>query len=175
MAISEQIKKTINGIRHQFPTEQALLLPLLHEIQNEHGWVSIESMKAAGEFLNLPLSKVREVTSFYTMYKLEPQGKVDIQICTNISCWLNGADKLVACAEKKLGIKSGETTADGKFSLSQVECLAACGTAPAMMLNEDYHESLDAPKLIQLLDDAHKALDSGAVVGKSTRKDGVWP
>ena len=175
MIISEQIKKTINGIRHQFPTEQALLLPLLHEIQNEHGWVSIESMKAAGEFLNLPLSKIREVTSFYTMYKLEPQGKVDIQICTNISCWLNGADKLVACAEKKLGIKSGETTADGKFTLSQVECLAACGTAPAIMLNEDYFESLDAPKLIQLLEDAHNALDAGAMVGKSTRKDGVWP
>lgn len=175
MALSEQIKKTINGIRHQFPTEQALLLPLLHEIQNEQGWISIESMKAAGEFLNLPLSKVREVASFYTMYKLEPCGKVDIQICTNISCWLNGAEKLVSCAEKKLGIKSGETTADGKFTLSQVECLAACGTAPAMMLNEDYYENLDTPQLEKLLDEAKGDLNSNKTVGKSTRKDGVWP
>lgn len=173
--LSEKIKNTINGIRHQFPTEQALLIPLLHEIQNEYGWVSNDSMKAAGEFLNLPLSKVKEVASFYTMFKLEPQGKVDLQICTNISCWLNGADKLVSCAEKRLGIKCGETTKDGHFTLSQVECLASCGTAPALMLNEDYYESLDPQKLEQILDNANKDLAAGKVVGKSTRKDGVWP
>lgn len=175
MALSEKIKNTINGIRHQFPTEQALLLPLLHEIQNEYGWVSMDSMRAAGEFLNLPLSKVREVTSFYTMYKLEPQGKVDVQICTNISCWLSGADKLLACASKKLGVHAGETTKDGKFTLSQVECLAACGTAPAMMINEDYHENLTEESLIKLLDRAQADVDSGKVVGKESRKDGVWP
>lgn len=175
MALSEKIKNTINGIRHQFPTEQALLLPVLHEVQNEYGWVSMDSMRAIGEFLNLPLSKVREVASFYTMYKLEPQGKVDVQICTNISCWLNGADKLVACASKKLGIHPGETTADGKFTLNQVECLAACGTAPAMMLNEDYYESLDTAQLEKLIDNASRDLDAGKVVGKDTRKDGVWP
>lgn len=175
MALSEKIKNTINGIRHQFPTEQALLLPLLHEIQNEYGWVSMDSMRAAGEFLNLPLSKVREVASFYTMYKLEPQGKVDVQICTNISCWLNGADKLLACASKKLGVHAGETTKDGKFTLSQVECLAACGTAPAMMINEDYHENLTEDSLIKLLDQAQSDLNTGKVVGKESRKDGVWP
>ena len=175
MALSEKIKNTINGIRHQFPTEQALLLPVLHEVQNEYGWVSMDSMRAIGEFLNLPLSKVREVASFYTMYKLHPQGKVDVQICTNISCWLNGADKLVSCASRKLGINPGETTADGKFTLSQVECLAACGTAPAMMLNEDYFENLDIPQLEKLLDDAKNDLESGKTVGKETRKDGVWP
>ncbi len=173
--LSEKIKTTINGIRHQFPTEQALLLPLLHEIQNEHGWVSREAMKAAGEFLNLPLSKVREVASFYTMYKLEPQGKVDLQICTNISCWLNGADKLLACAEKKLGIHSGETSKDGKFTLSQVECLAACGTAPALMINEDYHEEVGIDLLEKIIDQASKDIDEGKTVGKSTRRDGVWP
>ena len=175
MALSEQIKKTINGIRSQFPTEQALLLPLLHEIQNEQGWVSLDSMRSAGEFLNLPLSKVREVASFYTMYKLEPQGKVDLQICTNISCWLNGAEKLVSCAERKLGIKSGETTADGKFTLSQVECLAACGTAPALMINEDYHENVTETDLLKLLDQTAAELSGGKTVGKSTRTEGVWP
>ena len=173
--LSERIKNTINGIRHQFPTEQALLLPLLHEIQEEHGWVSIESMKAAGEFLNLPLSKVREVASFYTMYKLEPCGKVDVQICTNISCWLNGSDKLVSCAEKKLGIKTGDTTKDGKFTLSQVECLASCGTAPVVQINQDYFENISAEELSKLLDDASSDLDQGKVVGKSTQKPGVWP
>lgn len=173
--LSDKIKNTINGIRHQFPTEQALLLPLLHEIQNEQGWVSMDSMRAAGEFLNLPLSKVREVASFYTMYKLEETGKVDVQICTNISCWLNGADKVLACAERKLGIKSGHTTADGKFTLSQVECLAACGTAPAMMINEDYYENLTETELEKILDQANSDLDAGKSVGKSTRRDGVWP
>ncbi len=175
MALSEKIKKTIDGIRHQFPTEQALLIPVLHEIQNEYGWVSMDSMKAAGEYLKLPLSKVREVASFYTMFKLQPHGKVDVQICTNISCWLNGADKLVACASKKLGLHAGETSKDGKFSLTQVECLAACGTAPAMMINEDYYESLTEDALLKLLDQATAEVNSGKTVGKSTRKDGVWP
>lgn len=173
--ISEKIKTTINGIRHQFPTEQALLIPLLHQIQNEQGWVSKEQMKSAAEFLNLPFSKVREVASFYTMFKLAPQGKVDLQICVNISCWLNGADKLVACASKKLGVHAGETTADGKFTLSQVECLAACGTAPAAMINEDYYESLTEESLLKLIDQCKSDLESGKTVGKNTRRDGVWP
>lgn len=173
--LSEKIKNTINGIRHHFPTEQALLLPLLHEIQNEYGWVSKEHMKDAGEFLNLPVSKVREVASFYTMYRLEPIGKVDVQICTNISCWLNGADKVLACAEKRLGIHNGQTTKDGKFTLTQVECLAACGTAPAIQINQDYYEQVDEKMLEEILDQASRDLDAGKVVGKSTQKDGVWP
>jgi NADH-quinone oxidoreductase E subunit len=173
--LSEKIKKTINGIRHQFPTEQALLLPILHEIQNEYGWVSMENMKAAGEFLNLPVSKVREVASFYTMYRLDPIGKVDVQICTNISCWLNGADKVLACAEKKLGIHHGQTTKDGKFTLTQVECLAACGTAPAVQLNQDYFEQVDENMMESLIDQASRDLDAGKEVGKSTQRDGVWP
>lgn len=175
MALSQKIQNTINGIRGNFPTTQALLLPVLHEVQNEQGWVSEESMKDIGAFLDLPLSKVKEVATFYTMYKMKPQGKVDLQICTNISCWLNGADKLVSCAEKRLGIHCGETTKDGKFTLSQVECLAACGTAPAMMMNEDYFENVDVNQLNKLIDEADKDLSAGKAVGKSTRKDGVWP
>jgi NADH-quinone oxidoreductase subunit E len=100
---------------------------------------------------------------------------VDVQICTNISCWLNGADKLVTCAEKKLGIHCGQTSSDGKFTLSQVECLAACGTAPAMMINEDYHENLTEAELEKILDATKTEVNSGKIPGKSTRKDGVWP
>ena len=175
MALSEKIKKTITGIRHQFPTEQALLIPLLHEIQNDHGWVSLDAMKEAGEFLNLPLSKVREVASFYTMFKLHPQGKVDVQICTNISCWLNGADKLVSCAEKRLGVHAGQTTKDSCFTLTQVECLASCGTAPAIMMNEDYYENVTEAQLVELINQAEKDVATNKTVGKSTRQDGVWP
>jgi NADH-quinone oxidoreductase E subunit len=173
--LSEQIKNTINGIRSQFPTEQALLLPLLHEVQTEQGWVSREMMKACADFLNLPLSKVREVASFYTMYKLEPQGKVDLQVCTNISCWLGGAEKLVQCTKKKLGISNGETTADGKFTLTEVECLASCGTAPVVQINQDYYENVTEEELSKLIDQASRDIDSGKSVGMSTQVKGVWP
>jgi NADH-quinone oxidoreductase subunit E len=175
MALQESIKKTINGIRGNFPTTQALLIPTLHEIQETHGWVSMESMKGAAEFLELPLSKVREVASFYTMFKLEPIGKVNLQFCVNISCWLNGAEKLVACAEKRLGVGCGETTADGKFTISEVECLASCGTAPVVQINQDYYENIDVPKLNELLDAAEKDLAANKPVGKSTQVPGVWP
>ena len=175
MALTKQIEETINGIRGNFPTTQALLIPLLHEIQETHGWVSMDSMKDAAAFLELPLSKVREVVSFYTMFKLEPIGKVNLQFCVNISCWLNGAEKLVACAEKRLGAKCGETTKDGNFTISEVECLASCGTAPVVQINQDYYENLDVPKLNELLDQAENDLRSNKPVGKSTQVPGVWP
>lgn len=176
MALSQQIQNTINGMRGNFPTTQALLIPLLHEIQNEQNWVSPENLKASAEFLNLPLSKVREVASFYTMFKLdEPFGKVNLQFCVNISCWLNGADKLVSCAEKRLGIHCGETTQDGKFTISEVECLASCGTAPVVQINQDYYENIDVPKLNELLDQVEKDLASDRPVGKSTHVPGVFP
>lgn len=167
MALSENIKTKINGMRGNFPTEQALLLPLLHSIQEERGWVSLDSMKEAAEFLHLPLMKVREVVTFYTMYNQKPVGKAHIQICANISCWLKGADHLIECAEKKLGIKPGETTADGKFTLSEVECLGACGTAPALQMNEEYFENLSAEKLTTLIDEWSKEIDQAkADLGK---------
>ncbi|MBA2404322.1 MAG: NAD(P)H-dependent oxidoreductase subunit E [Bdellovibrionales bacterium] len=175
MALSQQIQNTINGIRGNFPTTQALLIPLLHEIQEEQNWVSPQSMQDTAEFLQLPLSKVREVASFYTMFKLEPIGKVNLQFCVNISCWLNGADKLVHCAEKRLGIKCGETTKDGKFTISEAECLASCGTAPVLQVNQDYYENLNVPQLNTLIDQADKDLINNKPVGKSTQKPGVWP
>lgn len=175
MALSQVVQKQINDIRGQFPTTQALMLPVLHAVQDEQGWVSPESMVDIAAFLEMPLNKVQEVASFYTMYQKEKIGKVNLQFCVNISCWLNGAEKLVHCAEKRLGIKCGETTKDGKFTISEAECLAACGTAPAMMINEDYFESLDVPQLNTLLDQANKDLDAGKEVGKSTQTPGVWP
>ena len=175
MALSQQIQNTINGIRGNFPTTQALLIPVLLEIQEEQNWVSIQSMQDTADFLEMPLSKVREVASFYTMLKLEPIGKVNLQFCVNISCWLNGSDKLLACAEKRLGVHCGETTKDGKYTISEVECLASCGTAPVVQINQDYYENLDVPKLNELLDQAEKDLASNKPVGKSTQVSGVWP
>lgn len=152
MILCETIKSKMEVIRSEFPTEQALLLPLLHEIQAKEGWVSEVAMREASEFLHLPLAKVKEVVTFYTMYNRKPVGKYHIQVCTNIACFLRGSDQLVACFEKKLGISCGETTADRKFTLSEVECLAACGTAPVMQVNDDYHENLDESSCQALID-----------------------
>lgn len=149
MYISQEIKQKIEKIRPSFPTEQALLLPLLHEIQELNGWINKDSMREAAEFLHLPLSKVEEVVTFYTMYNKKPVGKHHVQVCTNISCFLRGSDQIVACLEKKLGIHCGETTADGQFTLSEVECLAACGTAPAVQINKDYYEDQSVESIVQ--------------------------
>lgn len=174
MELKETIKSRIEKIRYQFPSEQALLIPLLHLIQEEHGWVSLESMKAAANYLNLPLSKVREVMSFYTMFKSEPTGKVHLQVCTNLSCWLNGSEKIINCLEKKLGIKCGQTTSDGRFTLSHVECLASCGTAPVMQVNDDYFEALDVPELESILDDWDEEMKKGNFrIGKTSRGENI--
>ncbi|MEI8348261.1 MAG: NAD(P)H-dependent oxidoreductase subunit E [Pseudomonadota bacterium] len=154
MALSQEIKTKIDDMRKVFPTSEALLIPLLHAIQEEKGHISRDSMKEAAVFLQLPFKKIREVVTFYTMFNEKPMGKVHLQFCTNIACWLKGADHLLHCAEKRLGIKCGETTPDGQFTISEVECLAACGTAPVVQVNDLYCENLDEKKLLELIDNA---------------------
>ncbi len=161
MALSEKVKERLEKMRHQFPTEQALLIPALHFVQEEKGWVSAESIKEIAEFLHLPLSKVREVVTFYTMFNQKPVGKVHLQVCMNVSCWLNGSPELLSCIEKRLGVECGGTTKNGNYTLSEVECLAACGTAPAIQVNEDYYEGLNVERLNKLLDDLDAQLAAG--------------
>jgi NADH-quinone oxidoreductase subunit E len=161
MIIDQHISQRIDELRPQFPTEQALLLPLLHEIQEKEGWISKEAIKEAASFLHLAVARVEEVVSFYTMYNRKPVGKRHIQICTNIACYLRGADHLLQCLEKRLGIHEGQTTPDGRYTLTAVECLAACGTAPVMQVNKDYHESLDEASLDQLMNRWDKELLNG--------------
>jgi len=170
MAISENVKNRVEKIRHQFPTEQALLIPMLHYVQEEQGWLSQQALKEIGEFLHLPLSKVKEVVTFYTMFNQKPVGKVHLQLCSNIACWLNGSEKLMSCLERRLGVHAGQTTKDGRYTLSEVECLAACGTAPVLQVNEDYFEQLNEPKLNDLMDKIDKDLTAGKKeIGCSTR------
>lgn len=172
MTLSEKIKNEIDGMRGQFPTTQALLIPLLHKIQQEQGWLSVESLQEAAIFLELPLSKVKEVVTFYTMFQQEPIGKFHLQLCTNISCWLNGSDKILHCLENRLGIQCGETTPDKKYTLSEVECLASCGTAPVLQINEDYHENLSVKDVERLLDtlDGVQNLASSVAANSNTEK-----
>ncbi len=150
--LDSTITQRIDAMRPHFPTEQALLIPLLHEIQGKAGWISRDAMQEAASYLHLPLSKVLEVVTFYTMFNTKPVGKKHIQVCTNVACFLRGADQLVASLEKRLGVHAGETTADQRYTLSEVECLAACGTAPCMQVNDDYHENLTEESLKTLMD-----------------------
>ena len=150
--LSEKFYEEMRKLEPRYPNKVALLLPALHAAQRENGWLSPEILDEVGQYIGIHPAQVREVASFYTMYNLKPVGKYHIKICTNVACCLRGADELVEHCAEKLGIEVGGTTTDRRFTLHEEECLGACGTAPAMMLNDDYHENLDAAKLDDLLE-----------------------
>ncbi len=145
--LSEKFYTAMKKLEPRYPTKKALILPALHQAQEEYGWLPKEVLEEIGVYIGVHAAQIREVASFYTMYNLKPVGKNHLKICTNVACCLRGAEELMNFAEKKLGIKCGETTSDGLFSLSEEECLGACTTAPAMMANNDYIEELDVNKL----------------------------
>jgi NADH-quinone oxidoreductase E subunit len=146
----------VEEIKKRYPKPMAALLPVLWVAQEQFGWISEETMHYVGELLGLPFNHVLGVVTFYTMYNKKPVGKYNIQFCGNISCMLRGADNLIEHLEHKLGIKVGETTSDGMFTLKEVECLGSCGTAPMMQVNNDYYEDLTAEKLDNLLEEFRK-------------------
>jgi NADH-quinone oxidoreductase E subunit len=149
--LSSKFYDEMKKLEPRYPTKVALLLPALHAAQDELGWLSSETMEEIGEYIGIHPAQVKEVASFYTMYNLKPVGKYHLKICTNVACCLRGAYDVVEHTEKKLGIKVGQTTPDRKFTLHEEECLGACGTAPAMMLNNDYVENLDIRKMDEVL------------------------
>ena len=117
------------------------------------GWLNRELVEAVAEYLDLPPVWAHEVASFYSMFDLKPVGRHKVNVCTNISCWLNGAEKLVDHIENKLGIQTGETTEDGRITLIlEEECLAACCGAPMMVVDGHYHENLDEGKIDAILE-----------------------
>ena len=143
--------RKIDAILARYPTKQAALLPVLWVAQETWGWVSKEAAEEVARILGLTAAHVDGVLTFYTMYNLSPIGKSLIQICTSISCHLAGAERLVERCEKRLGIGLEETTADGKFTLLEVECIAGSDKAPSMMVNDKFYEPMDAGKLDALL------------------------
>ncbi len=149
---SPKAKKRIKEIRGRYPDPGAAALPALWLAQGEFGWISPEVCRAVAEELGLVPSRVLGVATFYTMFKKKATGRHLIQVCSTLSCSLMGAGHIVRHLEEKLGIKCGETTPDGKFSLMKVECLASCGTAPMMQVNDDYHESLTEEKIDRILE-----------------------
>lgn len=142
----------IEKILTRYPTKQAALLPVLWVAQETWGWISKEAAEEVARILDLPPSHVDGVLTFYTMYNVRPVGQHLIQICTSISCHLAGAGSLVEHCKKRLGIGLEETTKDGRFTLVEVECIAGCDKAPSLMVNDSYHEPMDATKLDDLFD-----------------------
>lgn len=149
---SEATLAEIDAIVAKYPNRRAALLPVLWAAQRAHGWLSTDVQAAVAARLDLPLSWVSGVATFYTMYYKKPVGRWHLQVCTNVSCMLRGSDEIVRCLEERLGIGLGETTPDGEFTLDEVECLASCGTAPMLQANDLYFENLDRESTLALVD-----------------------
>ncbi len=135
--------------------QKSALLPILHLVQAEHGWLSTTSMDQVAAYLDLQAIEVFEVATFYTMFFLKPQGKYVLEVCRTGPCCLVGAEKIMKHIETSLGVKEGEVTEDGMFSWRGVECLAACGMAPVLQIGPEYkfHENLTEAKVDQLIEE----------------------
>lgn len=151
-AFSQENEAKFTALLERYPEKSSLMLPSLWMVQYQEGWISEEAMQFLAKKLECSAMDVYSVASFYTMFNLKPVGKYHIQLCKTLSCMLRGSQQMQAHIENKLGIKAGQTTKDGKFTFSLVECLGSCGTAPCMSFNDDYVENLTLEKLDELID-----------------------
>ncbi len=149
---SQELETKADTIIARYPVKRSAILPLLHLVQNEQNHVTKDGMRWVAKKLKIEMNDVYEVLTFYSMFFTEPIGTYHIQLCRTISCFLCGAGEIREHLEKKLGIKAGQKTADGRFRLSEVECLGSCTTAPVMQINFDYHENLTPEKIDRILD-----------------------
>jgi len=154
--ISIETVQAIDELVKRYPTAEAALIPALHKVQDDVGWMPVEAMDWVATKLKLPKVRVYGVASYYTMFLRKKPGKHQLEICTNLSCSLMGAEHLRSYLEKKLGIRAGETSADGRFTLTEVECLGACGFAPVMIVDGEYYENLDPQKVDGILAELDK-------------------
>ncbi len=151
--LSQKSLSQINTEIEKYPKDhaRAAVMAALRIAQEEHGWVSPEIMEYVAELIGIEPIKVAEVATFYTMYDRQPVGRWKICLCTNISCKLRGSDAIAKHLFQRLGIKFGETTRDGRYTLQEVECLAACGNAPAALVGVEYHENLTPKRIDEIL------------------------
>src|SRR5262245_49527972 len=163
MELSPDRKKKFDDILGRYPVKRSALLPLLHLLQEQEGWLSTAALEYAAALLGLTPAQVHDTATYYTMFRFKPQGRRLLEFCTNLSCALYGADELIAETCRRLGVREGETTADGQFTVQRVECLAACGGAPALQVDGQWVENLKPGDLDKVL--------SGAL----TRRPFAWP
>jgi NADH-quinone oxidoreductase subunit E len=145
----------VGSIVKKYPKgkQKSAILPLLDLAQRQNdGWLSVPAIECVADTLEIPYMRAYEVASFYTMFYLKPVGKHHVQICGTTPCWLRGSDEITKACEDHMGIKVGETTKDGKFTLTEVECLGACRNAPLVQINDDYFEDLDKDKMKEVLE-----------------------
>jgi NADH-quinone oxidoreductase E subunit len=148
---SPETEAKIDALIAKYPRKLSAMLPMLHVVQNEQGKISEEAMKYVADRLDVNPIAVYEVVTFYSMFFTEDIGKYHLQVCRTLSCLLCGSEEILEHLEKKLGIKPGQVSADGKFRLSEVECLGSCSTAPVLQVNFDYHEELTPEKVDNIL------------------------
>ena len=153
MKFSDEFESRFAEMVPHYPTKRSALVPTLLYAQDEVGFLSDEVIAEIAARLDLTDLEVRNVISYYSMLTTHPRGKYNVQVCTNIACLLRGGDELFEHCEQKFGVKHKGTTADGLFSLEEVECIGACSWAPAVQVNYDFHENLTTEKLDRVLDE----------------------
>lgn len=153
MALSESAKRAILDQMARYPTSRTALLPALHIAQQEAGYIDEEAMLEISRIFGLSPAQVEEVITFYTMFHRQPVGRHLLQVCTNISCLLRGAERLLQHLERALDLRPKETTSDGAFTLLEVECVGACELAPVVQVNYDFHGPLNIEKLDKLIEE----------------------
>jgi NADH-quinone oxidoreductase subunit E len=156
--ISEQAKQKMRDLAARYPVARSAVMPSLYVAQQEEGYITKEGLRAVADAIGLTVDDVESVATFYTMYHQQQPGKKVIKVCTSISCYLRNCDDLVVHLEKRLGIKHGETTPDGSYTLVTTECLASCGTAPVLQVNNEFVENVTPEKADVLIDTLDREL-----------------
>ncbi|MEW6720708.1 MAG: NADH-quinone oxidoreductase subunit NuoE [Thermodesulfobacteriota bacterium] len=151
-SLTEAARAELDRLFAGYPNRAAAILPALHVVQREKGYVPDEAIPFLAELAGTSPADVEGIATFYTMYNRGPVGRYHLQVCRNLSCSLMGAEHIIAHVSGKLGIRPGETTPDGMFTLSMAECLGSCGTAPVMMVNDEYHENLTPESIDALIE-----------------------
>jgi NADH-quinone oxidoreductase subunit F len=163
MQLTRENKARFEAILERYPVKRSALLPTLHLVQEQEGWISGDAIEHVAELLSLSPAQVHDTASFYTMFRLKPEGKTLIEVCTTLSCALRGAEGLLAHACRRLGVEPGGTTPDGRFTVKRVECLAACGGAPAVQVNGEWLEHATAADIDRV------------IAGEEVRRSFDWP
>lgn len=151
--ITPELRVEFDALVARYPQRRAALIPILHRVQDVHGWLSPERMAAVADYLGLPPVEVQGVVSFYPMFRQQPIGRHLVSVCKNISCDLLGCRALLAAIEGRFGVKPGETSRDGAFTLHTVQCLGACGYGPMMDVDGTYHENLSPEAAVAVLEE----------------------
>jgi len=166
--LTEELKSVLRDKYFpRYPTKRAVLLPALHLVQHQYNWLPAQAVKEIAEFLEIAPAEALDTASFYEEYWLKPKGKYLLQVCRSLACEICQSGRLTTHLESKLKIDAGETTSDERYTLVELECLGACGTAPVMLVNEVLYENLTTEKIDEILaslpEDPHELKDPGDV------------